>query len=284
MRARLALLVFGPLLAVLGVTVLARPAFAQPSAFTILLDDGTIVSAARVEAWPEELVRATLVDGSERFISTSKITSIIDDTGKDRTSDVLSGRRTDGESPSSSSLEAMHGFVFRPRPLPVSKSYFIYNLGLSDRLGNDYSYQNDNTMLSLELGYMRNLTTKNALGFGVIGMMGDQVSKLAVRGRYRRWLTSGLGLDGALGLTVAGGDEYGSGPIFPGGIASVGLQLEGTIGVTLEVEQTRFSNPSNTYPDVQTRIRGELGSGFGVLGTGALLVLGILFLTSGTYD
>lgn len=178
----------------------------------------------------------------------------------------------------------MHGLVFRPRPLPVSKSYFIYNLGLSADLGTDYRYTNDNTMLSLELGYMRNLTTKNAVGLGVIGMTGDQVSRLAVRGRYRRWLSSAVGLDGALGLTVAGGDEYGNGPLFPGAIASVGLQLEGTIGVTLEMEQTRFSNPSNSHPDVQTRLRGELGSGLGVLGTGVLVVLGILFLTSNGWE
>jgi hypothetical protein len=184
----------------------------------------------------------------------------------------------DGESPSpSNSSETTHGFVFRPRPLPVSRSYFVYDLGISAELGDSYSQQPEQTMLSLELGYMRNLTTKDAVGLGVIGMTGDQVSRLAVRGRYRRWLTSGLGLDGTLGLTVAGG---GYGAIFPGGIASVGLQMEGIFGVTLEAEQARFQTGSDTHSDTLVRVRGQLGSWAGVVGTVFLVGLGIVYAAS----
>jgi hypothetical protein len=130
-------------------------------------------------------------------------------------------------------------------------------------------------MLSLELGYMRNLTTRNAVGLGVIGMTGDQVTKLAVRGRYRRWLSSSVGLDGTLGLTVAGGDDWGNSPVFPGGIASVGLQTDGLFGVTLEAEHVRLQTGSDTRSETQARLRGQLGSGPGVLASLLLVVLGI---------
>lgn len=185
--------------------------------------------------------------------------------------------------------EVTHGFCFRPQPLPKCKAYFIYDLGVSFELGEEEPH--DSEALSLELGYMRNLTTKDAVGFGVIGMATSEANKLAVRARYRRWLSRTVGLDAAAGLTVAGGDEQGSSPVFPGVIGSLGVQVGGVVGVTLEAEQARYQSFTYNYylgtstgpesrSDTQVRVRGQLGSGFGVAGTVFLLIVGIAIAAS----
>ncbi len=262
----------------------AIPAAAEAPAFTILLEDGTTVLASRVEPWAQNHVRAVLRDGSDQLILTTEIKSIKDESGHDWTNEVLRDGKSTGEAHRPPAApEETHGFCFRPQPLPNCRAYFVYQLGISTGLNNSHNYSNpeDGTMLSLELGYMRNLSTKNAIGLGIIGMAGDQVSKLAVRGRYRRWLSHSVGLDGALGLTVAAGEEYGYYAILPGIIGSVGVQAGGLVGVTLEAEQTRYRDGSESPSEGQVRLRGELGTGLGVAGTVVLVILGIAVVASG---
>ena len=208
-------------------------------------------------------------DGTELLVPYHKIHSIIDDTGHDWTASVLRDGRSVGVSPGESGAKAArHGPSFRPKPLPMCKAYYVYNFGVSYQFADDRPFpNNDNVAVSLDLGYMRNLSAKNAVGFSVLGFAGDEIQRLAVRGRYRRWLSPSVGLDGTAGVTIAGGgdaDEI----VFPGFIASAGLQFDGMIGVELEMEHVHYrywvypqTEPYN-QSDIQWRARGQLGAGY----------------------
>jgi hypothetical protein len=264
---------------------LAGPAWCTTAvaSLTVLLDDGSSLSARSVEPRPQSYVRVVKADGTEQLVPHHKIRSIIDDSGHDWTASVLRDRRSIGVSPGESGAKPVrHGPSFRPHPLPTSKAYYVYDFGVSYQFADDRPFPgNDNVATSLELGYMRNLSAKNAVGFSVLGFAGDEIQRLAVRGRYRRWLSPSVGLDGTAGVTVAGGgdaDEI----VFPGFIASAGLQFDGMFGVALEMEQVHYRywvypqvEPYN-QSDVQWRVRGQLGGVPGVAGTVLLVAFGIL--------
>jgi hypothetical protein len=132
---------------------------------------------------------------------------------------------------------------------------------------------------------MRNVSAKSAVGLSVLGFAGDEIQRLALRGRYRRWLSPSVALDGTAGVTVAGGgdaDEI----VFPGFIASAGVQFHGLIGVALEMEHVHYRYW--VYPQIEPyersdlawRARGQLGGVPGVAGTVLLLVFGVLVAAS----
>jgi hypothetical protein len=173
--------------------------------------------------------------------------------------------------------ESSHGFSFRPHPLPGCRSFAVLDLGVAYRLNEGMGFlASDNRGCgSLDLGYMRNLSRENAVGFSAFGQSDERAERGGIRGRYRRWLSPRFGLDATAGMTLAksGRDAYRI--EVPGVIASVGFQASGVVGVTLEAEQIRF--PGGTS-DWDWRIGGRLGSGAGVAASLVLLALGALYV------
>jgi hypothetical protein len=236
-RARLALLVFGLLLAVLGVTVLARPAFAQPSTFTILLDDGTTVLAARVEPWPMEFVRATLPDGSEQMISQHKVDSIEDESGHDWTKTVLQGVKSVGEAPpqSSSPPNGPKTPTLRGMPLPWKKSFPVIQVGLLVRPDGVKAYRRDASLWAMDFGGMQNINPHYSIGGSFYLAFGDDLYHFGAKLRVRRWLGKTVSLDLAPGIFAA--DGYNSGNLLePGYVGEASLSLGDWLLLTGQVE------------------------------------------------
>ena len=187
-----------------------------------------------------------------------------------------------GEDEEPKATVATRGFTFRPHPLPNARSFAVFDLGLSYRLNEGRGYfSTDNRFgVSLDLGYMRNLSPENAVGVSVFGLTDERSERGGVRARYRRWLSPWLGADATVGVTLAHGGGNSYYVESPGFVGSVGVQAGGLVGAALEAEQIRFSGVDGS--DWDWRIKGRLGSGAGVVG--AALLLGALAVFIATYN
>jgi hypothetical protein len=112
---------------------------------------------------------------------------------------------------------------------------------------------------------------------GLTGITSTDANRLGIRGRYRRWISRAVGLDATAGLVVAGGGDLYDTITLPGLLAGVGIQALGVVGVTAEMEETRWSHGGST---TQWRIGGHLGSEVGVLGAAFLGILFVAWATS----
>lgn len=99
MRAKLAFLLFGPLLAVLP--SFAAESFTQPATSSILVsvEDGSTVAAAKVESWPQGFVKLTKPDGDFQFLEAASVLSIRDSEGNNWTETVLKKKGSVGDAP-----------------------------------------------------------------------------------------------------------------------------------------------------------------------------------------
>ncbi len=259
----------------------SSPCLAAEPTYTILLENGNTLVVARIEPTSLDNVRTVTPDSFELFIPNHKIKSITDESGLDLTQRVLRDRKSVGMPVAKPDTRAsvpdeQSGFCLRPQSLPKCKSFLVLDLAISYQL--EDSYSDDQAVGSLDLGYMRNLSPKNAIGGSFVGVSGQSTERLGFRGRYRRWLSGSVGLDGTAGLMFA---WSGTGSVkFPWFIASIGVQVSGMIGVTLEVEQPRYQyvdpGSAGEFPiqsDTQWRVGGRLASLPLVL---AALVYGIL--------
>jgi hypothetical protein len=176
--------------------------------------------------------------------------------------------------------EPTSGFTFRPHPLPRSRSFAVFDLGVAYRLneGRGFFESDNRACFSLDLGYMRNLSPKNAVGFSLYGSTDERAERGGIRARYRRWVSPHLGVDATAGMMLEKSGDYSQFLTTPGIIASVGIQAAGLAGVTLETEQIRFSGVDGS--DWDWRIGGHLGAGAGVTGAVLLLAGVVAFVTS----
>ncbi len=221
------------------------------------------------------------------FLSDHRIKSITDDAGTELTKHVLRDRASIGEMPTAVAPSKMNVHCFRPQPLPKCRSYFVFDFGYAYPLDKStYSTSADkNGVGSLDLGYMRNLSAKNAVGFSAVGIGTSGSQRFGVRARYRRWISHSLGLDGTAGLVVVGNGNDAHDFEFPAPIASLGLQAGGLFGVTLEMEQVRYhallpGNPEGpSASEVDWRVGGHLGSAVGAAATFGLALFAIAALS-----
>ena len=143
------------------------------------------------------------------------------------------------------------GLLFRGRPLPVCKSFFIYEAGVLGRLNTPAGFRNDPGLGKvagiLDVGLMWNRSQSHALGgllhLGIDGG-GSRVSALV---RYRRWLTESnagaasspfrVDIDaGLVVMTISEGIYQQRGLNFSSGI---GLNIEDFLALTLRYETYR---------------------------------------------
>lgn len=91
----------------------------------------------------------------------------------------------------------MPAACFRGQPLPTCKSFWITESSLIASTGQRFKIASDgNSFWSVEIGWMRNLSPKVAVGGGVAA--GD--SFVSLRPRYRRWVTPKTSVDGIVGV------------------------------------------------------------------------------------
>lgn len=180
--------------------------------------------------------------------------------------------------------------TWRGHPYPETKSFLITELGVMYRLDR-YPYQLSTSRLAVtfDLGWMKNLGTRHALGFSGYAMPADQTTRLGIRGRYRRWLSRSTSIDVSPGIILGGEDsaiEYDP----PGFVLGGTLNAGDLIAVMVDAELARnwtFAEQDPpfttrvTKTDVTWRAGAKLGSGLGLVGSVAIVGLVIAVLVSG---
>src|SRR3989442_14158973 len=107
---------------------------------------------------------------------------------------MLIGGRLAGQAPT--------GLCFTPRPLPACGAYLITEFGVGVPLSRTGVHPAP--LFTWELGGMKNLGERSALGVAVFVNGFDWGTGLGVRPRFRSWLSHGVGLDVAPGLILSG--------------------------------------------------------------------------------
>ncbi len=129
--------------------------------------------------------------------------------------------------------------TFHPRPLEVTKNFLITEFGYDYRLTqsgsfDDAEHNNKNYHLNVDIGAMRNLSPKWALGATAYYSLDDSGSRLAIKPRLRRWLTPEQSIDLSAGPIIGNfGSYYGKSPGLAG---HIGYSYRDWVMLTLGVE------------------------------------------------
>jgi hypothetical protein len=151
-----------------------------------------------------------------------------------------------------------HNLTWRGAPLSHTKSFLITECGVGLRLTRNAAQQyarNRDVHIAWELGWMRNVNPRWAIGgTSYLSVDGDG-SRFALKPRVRRWLSPTLSFD------------LSAGPVFspPGLVAELALMKSDLVGITLTYQQTRL-----------VRMDTSPGGVFAVTeGTGRVLSVGV---------
>ncbi len=104
---------------------------------------------------------------------------------------------------------------FRGRPLPRCKNFWLTEFGIATPVSSNPNGLSG-TLFSWELGRMRNVGSRYALGVAAFADVGTPSSGIGVRPRLRLWLTGSNSIDIAPGAVVVGSN---TGPAFSGHMA-----------------------------------------------------------------
>ena len=124
--------------------------------------------------------------------------------------------------------QAPTGLCFRPRPLPTCSAYLITEFGVGVGLSRS-EFHPAGPLFTWELGGMKNLGERSALGATVFVNASDFGSGPGGRLRLRRWLSQGLSLDVAPGIILSGSAAR----RFSGEVA---LDFHGLVAATVQVQ------------------------------------------------
>ena len=142
-----------------------------------------------------------------------------------------------------------------------------------------------------DVGWMKNISPRDAVGFTGYALVSDPTQRLGLRARYRRWLSSGTSIDVSPGILLSGegdGGEYS----LPGFALGATVNAGDLIGLTADVEWSRTQDlVHDTLPlewrsrsDVAWRVGGKLGSSLGLVGGALFVGLIIVVIASGATD
>lgn len=113
--------------------------------------------------------------------------------------------------------------------------------------------------LTFDLGLIRRITQKDAIGATISILNTDEYSRFGIRSRYRRWLDKQLSLDLTAGV-VLGGDESHNTNIGSGLIASASLGIRDLIAFDLLLIRAKYTTRNEIYDRVGTPPRIETDS------------------------
>ena len=184
-------------------------------------------------------------------------------------------------------VPASRKFCFRGRPLPFCTAFAITEFGVARASENDPDFlvvpHVEPTVVFWELGVMRNIGARSALGGSVLF---TSRFSIGMKARYRQWLGREFSLDVAPGLTL---EQEGPSIRTPSFTGHIGINYGDWLGLGAMLETTRFGAypflgvPPTTVTKKFVVLR--LGSYPGLITGGiagvGLLVLGLI-LVSGT--
>ena len=180
-----------------------------------------------------------------------------------------------------SSLE----FCFRGAPFPRCRWFAITEVGvvwLATGSQPDPGFRDSRRRVTpnVNLGIMRNLTPRTAVGAAVLfSDLDADESRTGVQARYRRWLSSTIGLEASVGLLVEANDvasHFHVEPELPGFTGEVRLEWRDLMGVQARVD--RLQAGSQRLTDLW--LGGRAGGRVGAVGVGILAVVMLIGIAS----
>jgi len=167
-----------------------------------------------------------------------------------------------------------HSLCWRGHPLPECRAFVLTEFGVYSRIDHDPTHASDSPhYFTLDVGPVWNRTTRDALGLTAYLASGD------------RWLSRNTSVDVAPGIILYGSEDGGYQYKAPGIVAGLSLNAGDLFGVGLEMEHSRYTPYSPTFPQVGSdttwRAGAKLGSGLGVLGALALVGL-VIYVVAAT--
>jgi len=286
-----------------GVVLLVLPLSARASeppptaVVRVVLTDGDTLQASRVRPASFDMIAVEIPDSKIRYLSPNRIRAVLDSRGVDRTAAVLKHRQT---VPSRDDLEAngregprrLPALTWRGRPLAETRSFMITEFGVLERI-DDYPYLGGDSRIaiSFDLGWMKNISERGAVGFSGYALVSDPTTRMGIRGRYRRWLSRKTSIDISPGVLLSGEDsgiEYDP----PGFVLGATLNAGDLVALTVDAEYARNLDLVHDTPplqwekrtDVAWRAGAKLGSGLGLLGTAGLFGLVLAIGLSGGFE
>jgi hypothetical protein len=248
------------------------------------------------------MVDVEMPDSQIRYLPSSRIRVVLDSQGVDRTAGLLE-RREAVPSPYDPEPNALGGenplrphripsLTWRGRPLAETRSFMITEMGVLARI-DDYPYigGDSRTAFSFDLGWMKNISERGAVGFSGYALVSDPTTRLGIRGRYRRWLSRKTSIDISPGVLLGGEDaaiEYDP----PGFVLGATLNAGDLVALTVDAEYARNLDLVHDTPplewekrtDVAWRAGAKLGSGLGLLGAAGLFGLVLYIGLSGGFE
>jgi hypothetical protein len=271
------------------------------TAVVLVITESDTLHAARVSPAPFDMVAVEMSDSKIRYLASNKVRAVLDSLGVDRTAAVLEH----GESvpsrydPGPNGPEGSPGerprripaVTWRGRPLAETRSFMITEFGVVARI-DDYPYSSGDSRIgiSFDLGWMKNISAKRAVGFSGYALVADPTTRLGIRARYRRWLSRKTSIDVSPGVLL-GGEDSGIEYDPPGFVLGATLN-SGLVALTVDAEYAKnLDLVHDTLPlqwekrtDVAWRAGAKFGSGLGILGAAGFFGLIILIGLSGGYD
>ncbi|UCE25810.1 MAG: hypothetical protein JSU74_07150 [Candidatus Zixiibacteriota bacterium] len=183
---------------------------------------------------------------------------------------------------------------FRGRPQSHCRLFWITEVGFMTTLAskNSNTEYADWSLLTFDVGYMFNVSAKDAIGASVFvraGLEGED-SYMGFRPRYRRWLTKKIGFDASLGI---GSWRYDTDRTAYPLILQMKLSVEDYFSLTIQADRAEltgsrwdsdrkewFDNESYTVTTLSAGL--TLGSYPALIGTGILAIVAVLIVNQPT--
>lgn len=263
----------------------------------VVLTDGDTLQAVRVRPATFDMVAVEMPDSQIRYLAANRVRAVLNSRGADRTAAVLERRETvpsryDREASGEDRPKRIPALTWQGRPLAETRSFMITEFGVLTRI-DDYPYLGGDSgvQFSFDLGWMKNISPRGAVGFSGYALLSDPTTRLGLRGRYRRWLSRKTSIDVSPGVLLGGEDsaiEYDP----PGFVLGTTLNAGDLVALTLDAEYARNRALVHDTPplqwenrsDVAWRAGAKLGSGLGLLGAAGLFGLALYIGLSGGFD
>jgi hypothetical protein len=268
------------LIALLLVPVTSRAQSPSDSVYWICLERGDSLEARDVDRASDEFVRYRQADGSVRFVRTSRIRHILDASGSDRYGDVLNRphqvRPRFDPAPAKPDVPVYHSLRFRGGDNSLCSSFLITELSVLVPVTDDAGRGSEqSTFYCGDLGWIKNVGSRSALGASAFWETGSSVNRGGVRVRCRRWLGHQTSVEVSPGIVVAGDGPFQG----PGFVGQAAFNAGDLMSLVVEAEVDRFSwpnswnQPSRKATDASLRV-GVRGGSF--VGVAAGVILGLV--------
>jgi len=219
-------------------------------------------------------------DGSIGYVSLARVRRIEDEHGNDRSLEILDSAKTlrQGSPPPPARAgkpKRWRTFQFEPAPRSECGGFMVTeSVGLR-RVGGRGEVTGDAWLGRLDLGAMRNMGSRFALGGTVFLGGSEHQGQLGLGARGRFWLSRQLGLDVVPGVILASGQLDGPDSRMPGFAARIGVTAEDIVGFSIQMTSIRYRpDPYRNLPTSETSF--SFGLVWGSYGGAASILLSLV--------